>query len=311
MDKTILHLLFNYKGKITAREFRVGSVVIFLTLGVYLNAMFNGLMTSTIIKYFGTGYYSEYSMSKMFLQSYIPYFVPTGFILAYSTFILAMKRIRSLTENCTATIISSVINYLFYASLTAFIMLLPTFTTFMYSLESKPYMIISISILLLIGLINFVILSLPGKSEYSKNPKNRRKLDPAGYALKLGNLIVIIPAIILPIYLIVAINKYVSYHWGFAFTYGISIIAILTYLFFYLKYAFYRLSDAGKSCLWIIGIFVTYVILTVLRVYLLRTSSDMFLAFDIFFSIVENIFMALQFVLFLLPSKGDNLTIDD
>ena len=306
MDKTVLNILFNYNGKITAREFRVGSTIMFLAIGVYINVVFENMLTSVISARFGTEYLYSHIMFKSIMSTYVPHLVPTSFILAYSAFVLGLKRVRSLTENCAVSLLSGIVNYLFFASILAFIQLSGSSIDSYQTYPFTPYLLIIIATLIVIGIANLIVLSIAKQSENSKQPQIYRRLDILSFALKLEKLIAISILIGVAVFVIFLTNPFIflllkAFHIDI-----VAVILLLGLLFFYIKYIIYRLHDAGKSVWWLVGILGAYLIVTALRVYIMHIFAEIFYIFDIFYSIVTNLFIASQFILFLLPSKEEN-----
>ncbi|MDR1054259.1 MAG: hypothetical protein LBL90_00115 [Prevotellaceae bacterium] len=61
----------------------------------------------------------HYTTLNSLISSYIPVFIPVGFIILYLSVVLALKRIRSLTDNLLGIVFSVIINYLLIASFIA------------------------------------------------------------------------------------------------------------------------------------------------------------------------------------------------
>ena len=304
MDRTILNLLFNYKGKITAREFRVGNTLILLVIGFFVIALFDGNFFSQTIIEEGS-YHYLYEKFRQVIGNHIPDFVPTGLILTYSSFVLGLKRMRSLSKNCVISILSGVVNYLFYTSLMSFFvlfkMVLKSWDSWIEITLLIPYWYIIGTMFFITGTANLIFLSIMRQSEHSALPKMSRKLDIFGFALKLERLIVILFVLsVIGITFFVALSPD-PFLLIFIVLYIVSPILLLV-LLLYIKYIIYRLRDAGKSIWWLVGILGGYFILLKLRIRIMDTSEIFFL-FDILYHIVTSFFIASHFLLFLLPSK--------
>lgn len=311
MDTTILKLLFNYKGTITAREFRVGMAIVFLLIGVYVDLYLDMNLLNTVAGRTGVSWLIKVSSYGGITQHYAPQLVPAVFIISYSSFILAMKRFRVLSTNRIMGVISGVMNYFFVTSFMALILLgVYSSNTVEEMREIISYLTIISSVLFVIGGANFVYLILTLVEASSECTYPSKRLDASGYSIKMGNLMALIAAISL---MASVFFEYVSALLVFSF-YGqvIAGLLIVVMIAFSLKYMAYRLKDAGVSVLWLVGVLVAYLLFWGLRMVLnLYYPNGWTLCYNTLFSIIKSFFVLAQFTLFLLPTKGNKNSLAD
>ena len=311
MDTTILKLLFSYKGAITSREFRIGIALVFMSIGAYI-----GMFLDTSIGHILAGAEDSVWLATEVLYNqataiFVPHLVPVLFIISYSSFMLAMKRARMLTNNCKLAVALGVLNYLFFASFLGLMMLVMQIDS---RSDLRPYasaVTFLLCGLFLIGGINLLYLCFRKSSDSSasaSSPKGR--LDISGYGIKLGNL--------------VGVAAIVSIAFGIAFayfgpmllfapmiSYGSAACAVVVMLF-YIKYSVCRLKDANVSVLWLVGILVVYLVLCGGKIWMnLHNHTNLTLYYNTLFSIVNSFFILAQYALFLLPSKTVNAILKD
>ena len=314
MDKTILNILFNYKGTITYREFRVGITILFMLVGTYLSMRIITSISSIVVGQMGSKIWLLSStIYNQITNSFIPNLVPVWFIVSYSSFMLAVKRIRLLNNSRTIAVISGIINYLFFASFIALIALemykdnisqeaiqVPT--------SSLIYMIYA---LFVIGFANLIYLCIWKKSEQICCSYPPKRLDVSGYALKLGTLMLMVTcASIVPYVILMSLNA-LNIDWYALYSSKIHAICILCgsliILFFYIKYSIYRLKDTEISMLWLISVLLIYSVMVGLRIWInLYFQSNLMLYYNTVFAIATSFVVAAQYILFLLPSKEEN-----
>ncbi|MCL2327092.1 MAG: hypothetical protein FWC39_01125 [Bacteroidetes bacterium] len=313
MDKTILHLLFNYKGTVTNREFRMGTTILFMLLGTYLGMQMLSTISTVITAKMGLTWIAQSNIYNYITSSFTPNLVPFWCIISYSSFMLAAKRIRMLNNNRALAIISGIINYLFFASFIALM------TLGMYMVENKeliqfvtPAFIYTIRTLFVIGLVNLIYLCVAKKTEQICLPHSQKRLDVSGYAKKLGNLMLIavcvsiVTGIILKSLNLLNVSSLYTLHLSSSKIQVIFILYSLIILFFYIKYSIYRLKDAKISILWLVSIMTIYCIMVGLKIWInLNFQSNLTLYYNSVFAIATSFFIAAQYILFLLPSKKE------
>jgi hypothetical protein len=308
MDKTILNLLFNYNGTITYREFRAGISILFMLMGTYLIQFFDSVLTNFIVVKIGG--YEWFALSETYGQivsSFIPNFVPAWFIVSYSSFVLTMKRVRMLNNNRTVTVILGIVNYLFFASFVALITLgismpgMQLNELYMSIIKPVFYLVIAF---LVFGLANLIYLCARRESEYSYFPCQKGRLDVLTYSVKIGNLIgiTIILNIIISVILVLSdvslSSKNVQY---------ILLLYSLIIFFFYIRYSICRLKDANISILWLVSILIIYFIMLGLKIWTnVHFMGNLTLCYNTLFAVATSFFIALQYILFLLPTKNNN-----
>jgi Protein of unknown function (DUF805). len=304
MDLKVLNILFNYKGTISAREFRVGLVVIFMTLGAYFTLIIQSPIDSILKNIFDRSIEGNYFILNNIFINFVPKLIPIKFILCYCSIVLCIKRMRSFSSNRAIISLSGLSNYLFFC---LFLSLNNLTTEFSRYLEKSSIIIISIifGIIFLAGIINIIYLIREKENEECYIEQYDRKLNIEGFALKIGNLMIYIFAISL-IWLslnYLFIRK--SYNTQIII-YIIDLILNLIYLIFYLQFISRRLRDAGKSQVWIAAIFGAYFFFLAINLIVSFHFSNYFIYSSIIFAMVANLFIASQFILFLLPSKEES-----
>ena len=317
MDKTILNLLFNYNGTITYREFRVGISVLFMLLGTYLNTLLDPMLTSLIAGRIGGEWIASIIIYNQITYSFTPNLVPVWFIVSYSSFVLARKRVRMLNNDRTITTTSGIVNYLFFASFIALI----TIGTYQVSMQQnelymsvvKPVLIYTINAFFVIGLANLIYLCFRRESEHAYCAYQKGRLDISAYSTKMGNLIgiTIIVSIIISVILILS-DFMLLLLLPSEKAQLILVLCSLIPLFFYIKYSAYRLRDANISILWLVSILIIYVIMLSLKIWInLHCQSNLTLYYNTLFAIVTSFFIASQYILFLLPTKNNRQKSND
>lgn len=310
MDTTILNLLFNYKGAITSREFRVGMAIVIMSMGAYIWSFLDTSLVNVIAGREGTSWLSTVVLYNQVANFFVPNLVPVLFVISSSSFILAMKRYRMLTNNRTIAIASGVLNYLFFASSMALIML----TMQMERGGSMQYysstLVSLLCVLFFIGGFNLVYLCIRKSSEPFTLPCSKGKLDVSGYAIKLGNLMWIAAFVgVLISIALGCVGKILLLSPIVPLVLGSCTVVLL---FFYIRYSVYRLKDAGVSVLWLVCIIVVYLIMFGLKIWMnLYNLNDLTLYYNTIFSIASSFVILAQYALFLLPTKVANPVLNE
>ena len=311
MDKTIINLLFNYKGTISSREFRAGMSVLFMTLGCYIYTMLNNIFPNIMMQ--ETAMIASYSVYGQIISSYIPQMIPIGFILTVPSFLLTFKRARTFFDNKGILILSGILNFLFFSSIVA-PMLIASFIGSHFSeaiTESVfQYMLLACSIILVLGFINIIILALPGKSEpKTTKPTAIVGLDVLSYTLKVGNLIGISTGIYIILSFLFAMGPAFQAALVLLVTEEKFVYLPLMFLLiilsgFHIKYSVSRLKNAGISVLWLVGVLTGYVVLVAISIWVgFHKHGLICFVFNTVLLIATNFFLASQYLLLLLPTK--------
>lgn len=304
MDKTILNLLFNYKGRITSREFRAGISIVFMLMGTYMAAFLNHSLNSYFAGRLGGGeWLASNTILNQITSIFTPNLVPVWFIISYSSFVLAVKRNRTLNGNRAMGVVSGVINYLFFASFIA-MMLAGAFSADMPRFAHiHASLIYILCIFLVLGIANLVYLCIRRESEMRHSVSPNGRLDALSYAIKLGNLIAIgyVGGMIIG-FIWARAHFFFFYSTSLRITVGALIIILF---FFYVKYSLYRLRDANVSVLWLTGILTAYLVLFGVKIVIYMNSQTyLTVYYDMVFSIAMSFFTLAQYVIFLLPTKN-------
>ena len=304
MDKTIIKLLFSYKGTISSQEFRVGMTIVFISIWWYIleNFILNIAMS-------GIGQYS-YIMSN-----YIPQIIPVGFISTVSIFLLTVKRVRAFFNNKVILILSGVLSFLFLSSATTMLLLAQIGSNYYVEFMEDifKYIFIAITIILFLGFVNMIFLAIPRKSEPGIIKPTTGGLDVLSYTMKTGTLVGISTGIFIIISFIFAIEP--SYKMllimfiGYEAIYVPLISLFIILLGFYMKYSASRLKNAGKSIFWLVGILVGYIVFVTATVWMgAHQGEPLNLFLNTALSIVTSFFIASQYLLFLLPAKARGIS---
>lgn len=286
MEKNILNILFNYKGSITYREFRAGIIILFSLIGV---------------SFYAQMYYQNTSFDSFFVQSFLAHYIlqlapPISFMLSYCAIILTIKRMRMLNMNKFFTVASSILTYLFFSSL----LTLVTFNdVYFEKITVKSILIIIIITLFVIGIINIIFLWVRRSNELLSHPKIHGKLTAIDYSMEIGILIVVSIIINTFIYILLSYSK--GSQMSISFLYIIAIIFYITIFVLYIKACIYRLKDAGINVSWLIITYIVFLLILAIKLMIARSKISPF--FEVFYLSATNIFIAAQYLLFLLPSK--------
>lgn len=305
MDKSILTLLFDYKGTISYREFRAGTILLFILTAYSLFSLMHTSFIQILLGRYGADWLAYSVIYQQIISSYIPVLVPVGFIISYSSFVIGLKRMRVFTSHKPSAVYSGIVNFLFYAS---FIALL-RFVLYNSSLKVEPdytsmvtpLIILFMLIFYFVGLINIFLLYRRRRDEIPFFSQVRDRLSILNYIMKLGKLMLISVSIalviaVLSLFLFPLYSLFDSLS-IFYIIFGIGISV------FYFRYTFLRMKDAGVSLLWLIGILVVYLIVSTLMLWTGYNQYTSFFYISTLFSIVTSFVLGAQFLLFLLPSK--------
>ncbi len=308
MDKTMINLMFAYKGSINSREFRVGLCILFVSA----MAMF-GLMSSYMLYYeilskldVENVFIRNFSNFQNLVNTFIPTLIPLGFMLSYSAFVLALKRMRALNAPCGWGILSGVVNYFFFASVPALL----RYASFwwdnrvpMYDegFQNFGWFLYVLLFLLILGIVNLVILSIRRDESLPEINLFGQVLNAPTYALQTGNLMAV-SAIAMGVLtgILVLIAQFVSQE-----AVGIFSILFLLLAIFIAVYNFIlmirRMRDTAYSPAWIAWVFLGYLIVVGLIVLLVHLWTPLVM---VAFAVVQQFLIAFQFMLFALPSKN-------
>lgn len=309
MDKTILNILFDWRGSITSREFRAGLSVLFLSLSAALILYIGQLLFTVTSGYMGSEYLIRFNHLRDILYTFIPNLIPVYFILSYSSFVLVVKRMRKFTSNIFFIVLAGIAGFAFFASFFS----LQKIGMYALDTESSGYgrdilkPLIStlnpiILGLMLIGLIVIIILMTLRK----EGPKEFvKRFDVIKYALCLGNLMAISIGISTLLILACIIFGeifllYLAYnHWVLYVFIGIPHLVL--FIFFIIG-VIARLKDAGRSFWWAIGSIGGFFAITVLAICGIKWYWNITTIYFVY-QICLNIYIAGVYILFLLPTK--------
>lgn len=310
MDKTILNLLFRYKGRVSYREFRAGTALLFMLVGTRLGLLLNSALTTAIAgRMGGADWLAANTMYSQIMRNFTPDLVPVWFIVSYSSFVLAAKRIRELNGNRTVAVISGIVNYLFFAS---FITVL---TLSAYQAEWReqarymafvtPALIYAVIACFAAGVGNLLFLCVRREAEPPYSAREKGYLDVIGYCIKLGNLLGVTALASMATGVVLSyLNLFDFFLFYSSVPQVIAGVCSSVILFFYLKYSLYRLKDARISVVWLIAVVPVYFVLFGFQIWLnLHIQNNLTAYYNTLFGIVTSFFIAAQYALFVLPSK--------
>ncbi|MDR2037770.1 MAG: hypothetical protein LBQ60_07595 [Bacteroidales bacterium] len=307
MDKTILNLLFDYRGKISYREFIAGIILLFITLGCHFSIYANHALNMVFTSRFGYEWLSSFTVYNQIMSGFSPQLIPTGFILSYSSFVLALKRMRMINGNCTLSIITGVLNFFFFASLQG-LSISASFIENSTMLDMVPKaLLITLAVFLVLGIIILLLLSRRGNQEEVDRPeyKEGNKLGIISYIIRLGKLMGFVAIVVLVAGVIIVIEPFIVMSLHGSFFRIFIIAACLIPVIFYIRYTAFRLNDAGVSIGWLAGILIAYVLMVALKIWMGFTACGGYHLYETFFSIALGFYLLAQFIPFLLPSKDE------
>lgn len=308
MDKTILNLLFNYKGTVTYREFRAGIIIVFISVGTQISFLLTSAISNILSARMGAEWLAANTVYNQITSSFVPSFIPIWFIVSYTSFVLALKRIRAISQNRTLGVASGIINYLFFASLVAQLYLLAYGLdlqgTSNYMQLITPLLKHTIHAFVVIGIINLIYLSIQRKTEQCAITHTKGKLDTFTYCIKLGNLMTITTVVAITIGIFMKLTGFSSLYSNTTFQIIAGACCIIPTIFS-IKYAALRLRDANISILWLASTIAIYTTLFGLKIWInLNIQNGITTLYNTMFAIATSIYVALYYLLFLLPTEN-------
>lgn len=306
MEITILNLLFNYKGNISYREFRAGFAILSITALVVLGlTLFNEVYLEAVQENAGVSGVLSHDRYHNLFRSFIPALVPARFILSYSAFVIALKRVRALKGPDALGVISGLISFLFFASLLS----LCTISYHYFSRydglaifeEPLTLQLYALAGLFVTGLLNTACLSVRRKSETISSPASKERLDSIGYAIKTGNVI----GVMVMLGLFIAAAAFFSLFDGIdgEILRAAAVLYLIVPFCFLIRYTTCRLRDAGVSIGWIIGIAAIYLLIPVGYMWIAGSYPDLLGLSSSLFEMAATLIIFVQYLLLLLPTQ--------
>lgn len=308
MDKTLLNLLFNYKGEVTYRQMQAATVVLFIALSYSFYPMINSLFANIVMGQMGAEWLATYTHYSRVISSFIPNFIPAWFIVSYSAFIISYKRVRTIGKSKAVAILSGISTYLFLASLTSLPILYSMQSGFAYLEENSILNFIDTlpfveGAFVLVGIINLVLLCTRNSSEQMIVLESEEgNLGVFPYIMKLGMIMVAFAIGSLVMGFILMTTPGVLENSPFVI-YIPTALLLLGAMIFYLRYSVFRMRDAQVPVYWMTVIVIFYFVLAIARGVLVTLASESFVYFNSFYEIVTSFVMAAQFLLLFLSSK--------
>ncbi len=313
MDKNILNLMFTWKGSINSREFRVGLCILFAAVFASFAITYSYTLYTFIFAKLSidVDMYS-FTLLNQAVWAFSPTFIPLTFILTYSAIVLAVKRMRAIGAPCGWCISSGVLNYLFFAAITAS----SRFGMFRYgdglsrfnnNPERFDWLLYLLALILIAGIVNVVVLGIRRDEQLPRLNLFARTLDPQTYALQTGNLQAIsvtvaffMGILMVVMYLLDGVNS-VTANFLLALLGLLSTAALIYNIILMIR----RLRDTAYSPAWIAVVLGGYVLVAGLIIITTFFWTPYIVSV---FPIIMQIMIAFQFVLFILPTKqtGNN-----
>ncbi len=298
-DNQIIRLLFDWRGKITKREFWCGAVIIFFcALHLAEGTVWQEIESIAINKtYHGEGFMSSTTLISL-LSQFIPSFFPYGCIVFYSSILICIKRCRALHLNTFLGYIVGISSYLSITSIQAFSHLTQEID------RENPYFNLLVGCILLffitlfINIIGIIMLSQSTNNDLNYTLNNNNSIQ---YIINNGWLILSYIAICL-------IMRFLRVSMGSDLYLIITAIVYLMYIVIFIFLSMDKLHNAGLSRslspLIVVLYFVSLITYYGLYEYGFFIGSPKAYALGrVETSLATTCMSAFYFILFLLPSK--------
>ncbi|MBN1185538.1 MAG: hypothetical protein JXB49_24845 [Bacteroidales bacterium] len=316
MNNPVLRLLFDYKGSINEKEYRNGLVILFFISLTFIISNIYSFLQVKIISLHGIDFYQKITYRNMIIDGLWPQILPLKFVLFYSSFILALKRVRSLGWGTWS--------FLFFGfSIYFLVTILSNSTTIIgFAFYDESYFTTGyIPIVSFLTLLLVFFISLPGtfipaiiKTDNSQ-PGNSiflsfspsKKIDQKGYLQHLGIIIAIsFGCMMALVFSFTALYKLGRLTDKMSLVHGlITIVLFLVFAVFYTLLNVRRLKDTKYPGYFFIIIILVYIIVQVFSIYLLYRVNNykQYMIVSIVQKAFHLIFLASQYLIILLPSQ--------
>lgn len=169
-----LNLLFDYRGYISNLQFKRGIYILCIICGlVILFHLFR------FLDYYTTSsneWFIEEQLVEIIFKNFIPSFIQFGFILFYSSFVLVIKRGRSLGFHLLKSLIYALFVFLFFVGIPVIVTLITYFFDES-SQENFPLVYIFIAVITTTGCIIIFYLSKENNTESKKDSPSISKIN--------------------------------------------------------------------------------------------------------------------------------------
>lgn len=316
--KNLFQILVNPKGSVNYIEYRVGIIALFMILGVNIQyTILTGPLTNVFMFRFfvrelaGGDYDASLLVTVMTLPAVL--FVPATFLTAWGGIILTYKRFITLGYSKLWGGILGCFLYLGLASVERFLYIFARSKEASQSLVVFTMVVVSTLILLALAVIVFSWVRRSQKEPLIDYGAHKIPMNIHAYVMKMGTWM-LVSAIVLSLIPTLAYT-YISYEkidisnpirWGIVVCYSVM---YLMALYYYLRYAYFRLIDTGYRVLtWLVIVPITYLVCIGIcvalfyffnAVYVQLLSVSLILTLTVFM-------MAYPLLLLILPSQNLN-----
>ena len=267
----VVKILFSPKGPLNAKEFRIGlyTIIFYFLMIVSMRSM--SLIENSILSKLSVSLLSENAKISSLTQSFLPSIAPFGVVLSFSSFIIAYKRAYVLLGNAFLSIISGLINYLFFGLILFSLMYWSITKNGMMSLPNwfggiKLTLIIIGIILGLIQLIWFTI-----KHKEDDHNLSNSLLNSYIFTSKIWTIIWV-STISYLLWYVVALSLKSSAMTPILFI-VISLLLILTFtILYWIQYCKHLIKN-GLSVLWILVPLFIFILTTILLIIVMKNNS--------------------------------------
>lgn len=284
--QSLFQILVNPKGSVNYIEYRVGIIALFMILGVHVQYfLLTGPVMSTFVFQFFyldlSGGHDDALILVNLITLPAVLFVPSAFLLAWGCIVLMYKRFGALGYS---KLWGGMLGFLMYLGL-ASLERSPYFyaSYFNYKEASKNLIIFTAVVFSILMLLSLALIVFGWVRRSKKEPMidygaHTTPMNIYAYVMKMGQWM-LLSAVVLSLiptlgYAYIVYEKiYISrpIRWVILVCYS---AVCLTFLYYYLRYAYFRLKDAGYSVwLWLVAVPLMYCVI-------LSVCASLFYFFD-------------------------------
>ncbi len=300
MDKYVIKLLFDYRGKINHQEFRQGIILLF-ALVVWDRFLFViHVIPNIIIGRLGV---LELVQIKAFEFYSIPS-LPIVFVLFISSLVLVRKRFNEISNNRLLGLLLGLIVFLFFHTIsisTGSNQIFYGTTDLDIPDSSRLFYQLSFGLSIVLGIA--IIIYLANVKKTGNIERTMNNVDIPVFISSIGKLLV-------SFFIVIGVICFISiFYANWQFISIVLAIIFVVYIVLYFRIAIKRSKDAGIGkviVLW--GLGVTIIVCCVSLILQLKTSNliiHQVVGFVV--SLIIILFELGNLMLFLLPSKNNNI----
>ncbi|MRT94761.1 hypothetical protein [Ancylomarina sp. 16SWW S1-10-2] len=301
MDKYVIKLLFDYRGKINHENFKQGIIILF-SLVIWDRLLFIiNIIPNILIERLGV---LELAQMKAFKFYTIPS-LPILFVLFISSIVIVHKRFKEISNNSIFGLILGILVFLFFHSIsisTSTNLLFSGITNFEISNSSRLFYLLSYSTSITLGITIMIFLANAKKNIAVEKSENNFGIQL--FIRLIGKLLVYFLSGFGVIYLI-----YIIYpSWQFVSV--SSAVILIVFITLYFRLALKRAKDAGikNKLTWTILASTIILIAGFLVLSFITRQVVIHQLIEFLISAVIIVFEISNVFLFLLPSKdNDNI----